>query len=375
MTSDVHACLHSVANLTAPSTRERSLSRGVSLLGRRVLLGAGFALTGCSVANFQSGLEEPTEQVLLEADRQHNESPPPSRIRSFDSFLVRSEKDVSLKVYCRESPDAIANVLFVHGAGGGAWVWEYFFDLMPARFNLYALSWRGHFDSSAYGDARVRDHVLDQEAVFKAVKRRTPLPTHVVGHSYGGATSALQAAATDQDIASLCLVAPVVPLDYTYAQSIFIPMMASWFVDAGNDAEGTFGGMFLSKTRMKRYHRLYASDPKTSGGPSIITVDGVSVCWQDELDQAIGAAAQRGVPMLMLLARYDNVVVPRRQRNTAKKHSIQLTELASGHYIPLDIKAADSVRLVTNFLDSASRGELYKRPQAGKKAATAKGDN
>ena len=78
-------------------------------------------------------------------------------------------------------------LLFVHGAGHGAWCWaEYFLDFFAERgFNAYALSLRGHGKSGGRERLRwtsVAQYVSDLEQVAAGLPRDPVL----VGHSLGG---------------------------------------------------------------------------------------------------------------------------------------------------------------------------------------------
>lgn len=78
-------------------------------------------------------------------------------------------------------------LVFVHGAYGGAWIWEeHFLPFFAERgFDAYAISLRGHGESSGWEQlpfARLRDYVADLEQVALAM----PTPPVLVGHSMGG---------------------------------------------------------------------------------------------------------------------------------------------------------------------------------------------
>lgn len=169
-----------------------------------------------------------------------------------------------------------------------------------------------HFESTLVADADSADYVNDQLAVLAEIGRRNALPVHVVGHSCGGATSVLMAARDDVEIASLHLLAPVAPLDYSVTQSLLVPLIAPAFIGTENDADGVFGGMFLFGTRMRHWYDTYASQPYSEEKPSLIAGDGIAPAWQTELTDAYCVLGQRGLPVWMTIARYDNAVVPRR---------------------------------------------------------------
>ena len=78
-------------------------------------------------------------------------------------------------------------LLFVHGAGHGAWCWaEHFLDFFAERgFDSYALSLRGHGESGGRERLRwtsIADYVRDVEQVAAGLPREPVL----VGHSMGG---------------------------------------------------------------------------------------------------------------------------------------------------------------------------------------------
>ena len=78
-------------------------------------------------------------------------------------------------------------LLFVHGAGHGAWCWaEHFLDFFAEHgFNSYALSLRGHGESGGRERLRwtsIADYVSDVEQVAAGLPRNPVL----VGHSLGG---------------------------------------------------------------------------------------------------------------------------------------------------------------------------------------------
>ena len=78
-------------------------------------------------------------------------------------------------------------LLFVHGAGHGAWCWaEHFLDFFAEHgFDSYALSLRGHGKSGGRERLRwtsIADYVSDVEQVAAGLPREPVL----VGHSLGG---------------------------------------------------------------------------------------------------------------------------------------------------------------------------------------------
>lgn len=315
------------------------------------------SILGYDLAQLQADLEAPSDTSVFEAEQKALKANAPKSILKYPTFKVAVDKELSISVYARESDNAVANILLVHGAGGGAWVWEYFFQQLPVKYNLYALSWRGHFDSTKVSDANASDYMLDQQSVSTEITKRNKLPLHIIGHSYGAATSVLQVSKSDSDIASLILLAPVVPLDYTVAQRLLVPALAPYFIrkslKQGNQAEGTFGGMFLSKKRMHYYYELYAKHDYSKEKPSLIAVDGISPQWQQSLLHSYQELANRDIPVSIFIARYDNVVVPKRQRKLAKLIKANVIETSSGHYLPIDVGEDEIIKVIIDILEKA----------------------
>lgn len=79
-------------------------------------------------------------------------------------------------------------LVFVHGAYGGAWVWDLHFLPFFAEhgYEVHALSLRGHGSSAGWEGlafTRMRDYVQDLEQVVADLSE----PPILVGHSMGGA--------------------------------------------------------------------------------------------------------------------------------------------------------------------------------------------
>lgn len=85
------------------------------------------------------------------------------------------------------TPSKYPPLVFVHGAYGGAWVWEqHFLPFFAERgFEVHALSLRGHGESGGWEQlafTRLSDYVADLEQVALAM----PTPPVLIGHSMGG---------------------------------------------------------------------------------------------------------------------------------------------------------------------------------------------
>ena len=313
------------------------------------------AMAVYSLAQLMPDFESPTEEAIRAATRGASLVPEPLSIKIYSHFEVHSGNGNTIRVYTRESDAATANVLLVHGAGSGAWAWEFYFEMLPSHLNIYALSWRGHFDSSPVQYANSSDYIDDQVATMRAIRLRNYLPIHVIGHSYGAATVVLQTARMDSNqFTSMTLLAPVVPIELTVSQRVLLPLIAPVFIERENSIDGIYGGMFLSKNRMRYFFDKYAGQDFSDEHYGLIAEDGVSHAWQMELQDAFSKVATRQIPMLMVIARLDNVVVPARQRQIASRLGMTLVHADSGHYLPLDGLAHAVIREVTNFISSTT---------------------
>jgi len=306
-----------------------------------------FATVGYDLSQISAGRETPSDTVLAESlDKSLTVSPPPV-ITTYPSFSVIVEDGISVDVHMRETPNATENIFMVHGAGSGAWAWEEYFEHLPQTYNLYAISWRGHFTSSSVDDANTSDYVRDQIAVINAITNRNDLPIHVIGHSFGGATSVLATSEIIDQVESLHLLAPIVPIDLSFLQAQILPVVIPLIMN--NVFDESYAGMFLDIQQMKRYSDLYASKPFSVEKLGLFN-DGFNPDWQVKLDRAYKTIGESDLPVWFLIARYDNVIVPDQQRTIATEMGASLVELKSGHYIQLDIQTHESIDLVVDHL-------------------------
>ena len=315
-------------------------------------------LIGWSVydlSRFQVGYEQPAVDVVAEANRAVVMAETAvSAITTYDQIAVSVTDDISVVVYARESETAVANVLMIHGAAGGAWVWEYYFDAFPDEFNLYAMSWRGHFDSTPVPDANSADYVVDQTAVFNAITERNDLPIHLIGHSFGGATTVLQAAEMPEQIASMHLLAAVVPLEFSWLQAQivprFLPNLIIQQIEEDPQAASPFADMFIADQRMTVYKERHADQPYSQEKFGLMPGNAFSLDWQDELAEAYAGVGEADFSIWWIVARYDNVVKVNAQLEIAEQIGAKSIVLDSGHYIQLDALAPESAHIIVDQL-------------------------
>lgn len=103
-----------------------------------------------------------------------------------------------------QSLESGAAVLFVHGAFGHARVWDFVAGALPQGFGASALDLPGHGDSGRSDAARYAFPALIEDV--DAVVRQLPGAPVLVGHSIGGALSALYAAQYPERVSALVVL-------------------------------------------------------------------------------------------------------------------------------------------------------------------------
>ncbi|MCW2925011.1 MAG: hypothetical protein JWM98_2415, partial [Thermoleophilia bacterium] len=103
----------------------------------------------------------------------------------------------------------MTTVRLLHGLGADRRAFQRFARLLPAEWDVAALDLLGHGDAPhpAHG------YALDDGAAWIESQVADAAPVHLVGHSYGAATSVAVAARHPELVTSLVLLDPVVDLD------------------------------------------------------------------------------------------------------------------------------------------------------------------
>jgi len=101
-------------------------------------------------------------------------------------------------------------VVFVHGSASDYRTWEQSRDYFSNNYRIMVYSRRYHFPNESIADGTdyyMMDHVRDLEALLTKLDC---VPTHLIGHSYGGFLCLLLAIQKPQLIRSLVLIEPPV---------------------------------------------------------------------------------------------------------------------------------------------------------------------
>lgn len=239
-----------------------------------------------------------------------------------------------LEVIAREragGPDR-PPLLFIHGAGHGAWVWdEHFLDFFADHgYDSYAMSLRGHGQSEGrelVRSASISDYVSDVRRVVAQLPH-TPI---LVGHSLGAR-----------------LVQKYLEADEAPAGVLLAP-------------PPRLGGALLSVLRVVRAHPRRALQALRARKPGRM-MTAPELFFSPELDEGLlrgYMARQRRVgpraraqlvfgrlhpgrvhaPMLVLGAADDYLVPPAMARRSAAAYDAQLTIIARiGHVMMLDAR-------------------------------------
>src|SRR6266545_2968370 len=122
--------------------------------------------------------------------------------------FVRSKDGTRIAVECTGKGPSL---LIVHGGTGDCSRWKSLLPLFASDFTVCAMDRRGHGESEAGSDYRLRKEFQDVAAVVNSL----PGPVFVLGHSIGG-VCALEAAFVTNKISKLVLYEPPLQdLDHT----------------------------------------------------------------------------------------------------------------------------------------------------------------
>lgn len=111
-----------------------------------------------------------------------------------------------------DGPEEGDPVLFLHGAGGGAWSWKPQRYALSSRWRLFIWEARGHGAAARVGDAGVADYYADAREGLAAVIDATRRPAFVVGHSLGGLLALALACDAAAGVHGLALIDPFYPV-------------------------------------------------------------------------------------------------------------------------------------------------------------------
>nr|BAI49936.1 hypothetical protein [uncultured microorganism] len=110
------------------------------------------------------------------------------RVPHIESLHISSNNDALELLHCWSKQEQFTTpVLFLHGIFVGAWCWQHFLeDFGRQGWDAWALSFRGHGNSTRKAYYGLNDFVADAEVAIDYIVEQTGQMPVVVGHSMGG---------------------------------------------------------------------------------------------------------------------------------------------------------------------------------------------
>jgi len=245
-------------------------------------------------------------------------------------------------------------VLFIHGAFGGAWIWnEVFLPLLVKQGrSVAALSLRGHGNSDGY--ERLRDwRLTDYLSDVRRVLAQLPEPPIVIAHSLGGLVAQLLLGKVEMQ--GLVLLASLPPEGLLFVgPRLALTEPRIWFEAVSGSLREAKGPIVaagyeilfsegLPRERLARY-------------ASLMTPESPRALADAHLPGAVLSAALCRVPTLVVRGDLDRLVWGPSTVRTALYHGGEHQTLGgTGHFLQLDLGAET---LVERLLDWMARQGL-----------------
>ncbi|MCB0827688.1 MAG: alpha/beta hydrolase [Solirubrobacterales bacterium] len=238
-----------------------------------------------------------------------------------------------------DDPDGRTPVLFVHGAGHGAWCWENWLTATAdAGHPAYALSLSGHGGS---GGSLLRSHLgtyADEVIRTAASLPRQPV---IVGHSLGGLV--VQKAIARYPARAAVLVAPIA------ARPGLLTLAAIARRHPGDAAKVMAGGSLP----MREDYLFEELEPEVATGYSGRC--GNESPWaQFQVLLHLPARPPKGGAPVLVLGTPDDALIPIDDvRDTARRYDAELIEFPGiGHDLMLDRRWAEPAEAMLGWIDS-----------------------
>lgn len=234
-------------------------------------------------------------------------------------------------------------VLFVHGAGHGAWCWQYWMEgLAEAGYPTYAVSLRGHAGSDgALLTANLGAYVND------VIRTAATLPRQpvIVGHSLGGLVVQKVIARYPARAAVLVASIPARP---------GVGTLLSIAKQNPLDAAKILAGGSLPMRPEYLFNEL---DPAEAEGFAARTGRESALAQFQVLLHLPGGQPLGGAPVLALATPDDRLIPIRDARATATHFGADLIEFPGmGHDLMLDARRDEPMEAMIGWLDSLPAG-------------------
>ena len=255
----------------------------------------------------------------MERDQPHRTKVMEPARWAFPSAPVRCE------VESREPAQAVDGrppLLFVHGAGHGAWCWNKWMDAAAERgWASHAISLRGHAASDGHGENwRLRDYVHDVMQAIAAL----PEPPVLVGHSMGGLV--VQRVLARYPARAGVLVASVAPGHGLETAALI----------ARRHPQDLLRGLVGASLPWRKEYLFTPGTPDTIAAPVIHACEEESSIAQIETTGWHGFHPSKA-PLLVLGAEHDGLVPPPAVTRTARHYGTRAHLFRGmGHDMMLD---------------------------------------
>lgn len=244
-------------------------------------------------------------------------------------------------------------IVFIHGAGGGAWHWDnmmrYFASL---GYVCYALDLTGHGPSTQnIRTASVYDYVRDAEHFLSVVVRlRHSASPIIVGHSMGGLVA--QKLAEGEHIAAVVLVTPAPPHGVQYrAGGLLLPTF-------GDILRLLFDLLVLgiSFSLSRKFVASIFADPKASAAviDEVVSrqfIESLRAIKEMLLTEVVVQGGRITAPMLVVRAGKDKVIHPDVASEIAEYYDASLLSVHHlGHMCIMEAGWEATAALIENWL-------------------------
>lgn len=226
-------------------------------------------------------------------------------------------------------------LVLLHGAGGSARQWAWTARSLRAGVEAITVDLPGHADSAGFVPASIDDAARSVMEHLEALG--VGFPVAVAGHSLGGMVALTLAFRWPDRVSHLGLLA-------TAARIGVHPELLKQLRTGAIDP--SFVRACFSPGVPEERHEMVVGDlRRTRLGPDATDFMGASSC------DLGAAAASLHVPAVVLVARGDPVVSPRRSRVLASTVAgCRLETVSAGHYLHLE-RPVETARALSHLLD------------------------
>ncbi|SFX00302.1 alpha/beta hydrolase [Marinospirillum alkaliphilum] len=228
-------------------------------------------------------------------------------------------------------------VLFVHGIFSGAWIWaEYYLDWFAQQgFHAYALSFRGHGQSSApdpLGQYSLQEYVQDLADAIRTIEQSHGQQPLLVGHSMGGMV--VQSYLSQYRGRGALLLASIPPQG-------LLPVSFSSFLSNPLQALSMSKNYLLPETVAPHEFAHFMFARPVNGHKMLqwmqqMVRESLPLLWDMSWQDLPAPWAVARTPLVVVGARHDRLIPPDMVQLTASTYGTQAYWLDTGHGMMLE---------------------------------------